>query len=368
MPTRHLPSAFARRIAAGALASLLAFSTLGGLAVAGAQDGTAPPPDTTVPPAVADALAAEAARQAQILHDQELERQRQAAEAEQARQAAAAEQERLAAIAQYEHQAAVAEQQRQAAEVEFAQRADEAELERAEAEEQERLAAIAEFERQAAIAEQERAEALERARREAAARRARQLEIKKLRMQQYADTQQAAAEERRASEPWSALADMPQSAQCDTIEGDDIPQLVADIFRCHLRAAGFSEAEVWWVAAEAVVVAGCESGFEPEIVVFNGAYKKRAHPLTGSRYTAAGVFQFIRRTANDWIVGGYGNVFDATANIDAAARLYLHNRAQGLDGWEDWACDAVNDGFAKASVLPTWSGGPDELPEWAFRY
>lgn len=161
----------------------------------------------------------------------------------------------------------------------------------------------------------------------------------------------------------------PAPPACSRITGGDIPQLVADIFRCRLREAGIPEPEVAKLTAEAVTVAHCESGFDPNVVVFDGRYVATPHPQTGSFYTAAGVFQFIRRVGDIWIEnGGYANVMSPTANIDAAARLFLHNRALGYGGWGEWACAGANDGFRATSVLPGWPGGPPHLPEWATRY
>ena len=103
-------------------------------------------------------------------------------------------------------------------------------------------------------------------------------------------------------------------------------------------------------------------------MVFDGRFVAAANPATGYRYTAAGIFQFIRVRADQWVEGGYANVMDARRNIDAAARLYLHNRVRGYAGWDDWACAAANDGFKVGSVLPGWPGGPPELPAWAWTY
>lgn len=156
---------------------------------------------------------------------------------------------------------------------------------------------------------------------------------------------------------------------CDTVGSTaDIPALVGDIFRCRALEAGFPAEDADRIAAEAIVVSFCESRWDPAIVVFDGRYRDAPHPATGSRYSAAGVFQFIRKTADRWIPGGYANVTDPRLNIDAAARLYLHNRARGFGGWDDWACAAANDGFKVGSVLPGWPGGPAELPAWAWTY
>jgi hypothetical protein len=146
-----------------------------------------------------------------------------------------------------------------------------------------------------------------------------------------------------------------------------VPRMVAEIFACRTLEAGGSHDEARRVAAEAVTVAACESAFKKKAIVFDGKYLNSPHPRTGYRYSAAGVFQFIRATADKWIEGGYEQVLRPRRNIDAAARLYLHNRASGLRGWEDWACVAVNDGFAKRSVIPGWPGGPAELPGWSWK-
>lgn len=163
----------------------------------------------------------------------------------------------------------------------------------------------------------------------------------------------------RAGEPAA-----PKSCADAGPEGVDVPQLVVEIFNCRMLEAGMPPEEARYRSAEALVVSRCESLWDHEAVVFDGRYLDQAHPRTGSRYSAAGVFQFIRSTADTWIDGGYARVTDARRNIDAAARLYLHNRVGGRIGWEDWACAAANDGFKVGSVLPGWPGGPAHLPEW----
>lgn len=157
-------------------------------------------------------------------------------------------------------------------------------------------------------------------------------------------------------------------ATCGAQPDTDVGRLIGQVFRCRLGEAGIVGADADHVVAEAVTVAMCESGLDPAAVVFDGRYLHSPHPSTGSVMSAAGVFQFIRSTANSWVVGGYDQVLDPVANVDAAARLYLHNRVRGYAGWADWACYAANDGFAAQSVLPGGPGGPAELPEWAYAY
>ncbi len=178
----------------------------------------------------------------------------------------------------------------------------------------------------------------------------------------------------RQQTPISAIVDATRELldavrpNCQDAGAGEVPELVGSIFRCHLRRAGFAEPDVRRVAAEAVAVSYCESHWNPEAVVFDGRYVTVPNPATGYHYTAAGVFQFIQVRADQWIDGGYASVMDARRNIDAAARLYIHNRGRGYGGWDDWACAAANDGFKVGSVLPGWPGGPAALPDWAWSY
>lgn len=147
-----------------------------------------------------------------------------------------------------------------------------------------------------------------------------------------------------------------------------VPDMVGSIFRCRLAEAGYAPERVRVVAAEAVAVAQCESKFDPSARVFDGRYQQSPHPGTGTFYSATGVFQFIRDRADRWIAGGFANATDPVANIDAAARVYIHNDQRGYPGWSDWACAAANDGFRATSVLPGWPGGPAQLPDWAWQH
>lgn len=130
-----------------------------------------------------------------------------------------------------------------------------------------------------------------------------------------------------------------------------VADLVVRRFYCTARDHGISPDTARTIATEALIVADCESGLDPTAIVFDGAYLHRTHPRTGYQYSAAGVFQFIRTTADRWIDGGYANAHDARANIDAAVDLHFHNALAGRDGWAPWACAAANDGFRHSNVL-----------------
>lgn len=170
-------------------------------------------------------------------------------------------------------------------------------------------------------------------------------------------------------EPWHIELGIPVAGvgggsgmgDCNPPGSYSIPQMVASIFRCRLSEAGITGSAQDTVVAEALVVSKCESAWNPSAVVFGGRYTTSPHPSTGLRYTAAGVFQFIRSTANAYVDGGYDNVKDPVKNIDAGARLYLANRS-----WSPWEC-AVGGRFHGAKGALPQHGGPS-LPQWAFDY
>lgn len=172
---------------------------------------------------------------------------------------------------------------------------------------------------------------------------------------------------REALEALRDRAVQPAETCVEAGNSNDVPRVVADIFRCRLAEAGYTETDAKRIAVEAVVISHCESKWDPNAVVFDGRYLNRRH-ANGNFYSAAGVFQFIRKTADEYVDGGYAQVTNPRRNIDAAARLYLANRERGAGGWEDWACAAANDGFKVGSVLPGWPGGPAALPSWAAKY
>lgn len=182
-----------------------------------------------------------------------------------------------------------------------------------------------------------------------------------------------------AHEPWHIELGIPVEgyndggigASCNPDRSATVPQMIGAIWRCRLGEAGISGGEADRIVAEAVVVAKCESGWNTSAVAFGGKYVSTPHPKTGSRYSAAGVFQFIRGTANSWIPGGYANVHDPVANIDAASRLFLNGYQTGgsQGGWRPWECavGALSGGsFRAQGVLPQFGG--DALPDWAYQY
>jgi hypothetical protein len=162
------------------------------------------------------------------------------------------------------------------------------------------------------------------------------------------------------------------AGDCDPAASLDVPQTIAAVWRCRLSSAGLDAATVDRTVAEALVVSKCESGWDPNAVVFGGQFVDRVHPRFGTKFTAKGLWQFIRSTAETWVPGGYANAADPVVSSDAAARLWLsgYRKSGRTGGWGPWACAVPSrDGHNRAnSVLPGMPGGPASLPVWATRY
>ncbi len=176
----------------------------------------------------------------------------------------------------------------------------------------------------------------------------------------------------------------------DPASGSDrgeLARMVWTVFRCVTAASGLDRVEPegldteghrWdgaarWgfasladqVAAEAVVVAYCESGgFDPWVLAHDNPYGY------------GGVFQMGDA---EWAVYGEGSKFDPVGNTWAAARYFVAARADGdpWGGWGPWAVVNTDYGGPNAGVrvpaLPRFlstdpryraSAGP-ELPAWA---
>lgn len=161
-------------------------------------------------------------------------------------------------------------------------------------------------------------------------------------------------------EPWHIELGIPigpAPTTCAPGQDRSVPEIIASVWRCRLQDEGWKKADVDRVTAEALVIAKCESSFIPTAVAFGGKYVNKPKPDTGLRYTARGVFQFIKASADTWIAGGYENADDPVANSDGAVRYYLAEKAAGREGWGPWEC---------RTHLPQYGGPP--LPDWAKQY
>jgi len=114
--------------------------------------------------------------------------------------------------------------------------------------------------------------------------------------------------------------------------------------------SGFGGSTPGTVLSEALAVAECTSGLDPGFLVHGGRFAKDPSPLTGFPDTRSGVFGLSEEVARRWIPAPF-SAFTTTANIDAAARIYVEERSWGRWGWGPFACAAADDGFITKSVL-----------------
>jgi hypothetical protein len=144
-------------------------------------------------------------------------------------------------------------------------------------------------------------------------------------------------------------------------ESDNVPAVVAAVFRCRLQTAGLAPDVVRQTTAEALVVSRCESGWNPAVKAFGGRYTTQKHPSYGRTYTEHGLFM-LPAGLDGWIPGGKDAASSAVAGANAAASVWLAQR-----GWALFGC-ATGDGVGAGTgpVLPAY-GGP-ALPTWTSQY
>lgn len=138
---------------------------------------------------------------------------------------------------------------------------------------------------------------------------------------------------------------------------------IAAIFRCRLARENITGPDQDKVVAEALTVARCASGWNPNAAAFGGRHTSTPHPTLGHTYTNQGVFMLTEAHARaGWLPEGETSLKDPIANINAAASLWLTTKS-----WDQFDCATGNDTtFQPGPVLPQY-GGPD-LPKWAHQY
>lgn len=128
------------------------------------------------------------------------------------------------------------------------------------------------------------------------------------------------------------------SAACNNVKGLTMAALIRKVFACELRRKGVPSATIAAAVTQADRVAWCESRHQPNAVVFGGKYVNTPNPRTGYRYSAAGLFQIIRSTANAYVPGGYAKVKDPVANTKGAAALWHWGYTRHRNPWQPWEC------------------------------
>jgi len=132
--------------------------------------------------------------------------------------------------------------------------------------------------------------------------------------------------------------------------GVPLPERIVAVFTCRIMESGLGYETPATVIDEALAVAQCTSNLDPGFVIHGGKYTEQPHPLTGDVDSRTGIFGLSADVAARWIPSPY-TASMATANIDAAARIYLDERSWGRWGWAPFACAAADDGFITDSVL-----------------
>ena len=132
--------------------------------------------------------------------------------------------------------------------------------------------------------------------------------------------------------------------------GVQVPERIVYIFKCRIMESGFGPTTPQSVLDEALEIARCTSGFDPGFSSFGGRYRNSPNPATGSTDDRIGIFGLSKSVSARWIPTPY-QASSATANIDAAARIYVEERTWGRRGWGPFACAAADDGIVSASVL-----------------
>jgi hypothetical protein len=131
--------------------------------------------------------------------------------------------------------------------------------------------------------------------------------------------------------------------------GVPVPNRVSLVFRCRALEAGLGLQEAERLSKEAYLVAQCSSKFESGFASFEGRFRQTPNPSTGFTDDRVGIFGLSGEIAARWLMAGE-SLYSATANIDAAARIYVEERSWGRWGWDLFACATGSDGLTKPVI------------------
>ena len=139
-------------------------------------------------------------------------------------------------------------------------------------------------------------------------------------------------------------------ANCSVPASTPVRTLIKEVFSCELTKAGVPASKVAAAAKQADGVAWCESRYRNDAIAYGGKYKYTPHPDTGYRYTAAGLFQIIRSTADAYLPGGYAKVHDPVANTRGAATIWLWGYERDRNPWAPWSCAPGTSAYSRAAA------------------
>ncbi len=140
------------------------------------------------------------------------------------------------------------------------------------------------------------------------------------------------------------------NANCSVPTNTPVRTLIQEVFSCELTKAGVPASQVSAAAKQADGVAWCESRYRNGAIAYGGKYLNSPHPSTGYRYSAAGLFQIIRSTADAYVPGGYAKVHDPIANTRGAATIWLWGHNRNRNPWAPWSCAPGTTAYNRAAA------------------
>lgn len=145
-----------------------------------------------------------------------------------------------------------------------------------------------------------------------------------------------------------------------------VPETIASVWRCRLVSSGLSDADTDRAVAQALAVSRCASGWDPAARAFGGRFATEPNPADGRTYPGVGLFLMSPDTTAAMLSGVAPfdlppqQAASASAQADAAVRLWLSERDAGRWGWGPFVCASPG---SEQNVLP--DGDATVLPDWA---
>lgn len=131
-------------------------------------------------------------------------------------------------------------------------------------------------------------------------------------------------------------------AGCPAPDSTQVASAIRSVFECELRRLGVPPSAYADDLDIAVAIAWRESRHIVDIVIYGGRYVNTRRPADGRYYTAAGLFQIVRRTADANVPGGYARTREGVPNIVGAARIWHWYWSRHLDPWTAWGGTPAN--------------------------
>lgn len=136
--------------------------------------------------------------------------------------------------------------------------------------------------------------------------------------------------------------------------GEQVPAIIASVFRCRLAEAGVPPAAVETAVQEALAVAKCSSELNPQATVFNGEFAAQVKPGTNRIFPLGGLFA-LAPSDGSWMGA---SLADPVSAANYAAKLWLVDRS-----FSRFFCATGADAdLSSQAGVPSFSG--PALPSW----